>query len=107
MTEPFVMPTWGGHPRFFSDEVLREYDQRHPIPSTRAGGGAYEHQVRELKRVGWHLLRRGCDPQLSLDLLIAFNTHRGMPPIEQAEVEKIFNDLGRWVLSTRGVSRAA
>jgi hypothetical protein len=84
-----LCPTWDGGPRLILPEILAERDRRSPIPLARASVSAIDVQAREIKQLAWHLLRRSVDPHLALELLIAFNTHRGMPPLEQHEVEAL------------------
>jgi hypothetical protein len=95
------MPSWDGRPPFFSTEILAEHDRRSPIPLARASGTAIDVQAREIRWLAWHLLCREVHPHLTLELLIAFNSARAMPPLEQAEVESIFTACARLKIKDR------
>jgi Primase C terminal 1 (PriCT-1) len=41
------------------------------------------------------------NPHLALDLLIAWNFHRGMPPLGQVEVERLVSSAAQYVIGMR------
>jgi hypothetical protein len=85
---PPVMPTWDGGPSSFSPEILAEFDARHPLRELPQNAVVMAEE-REIERIARVLGQKGIDPDLALDLLLGLNVLRGMPPLQQPEVERI------------------
>jgi hypothetical protein len=57
-----------------------------------------------ITRIAGHLLRRGIDPDVAQELLLAWNDARCCPPLDGSEVAAIFDSIAR--AEARRITRA-